>query len=114
MNDREFMWACPHYGRFLKIDQKQNKELTEEITKLESDRSKILESANTQLIEEKHQLESVMQVQAENDQVKSQQKTENNQLRNQIKAERIQLESHLKEEKLHLESRHQRETNYPI
>ena len=60
-----------YVSRFLKIDQKQNKELTEEITKLESDR-KMLESANTQLIEEKHQLEtSVMQVQAENDQLKS-------------------------------------------
>ncbi len=46
-----------------------------------------------------------MQVQAEN----NQQKTEINQLRNQIAAERIQLESHHKEEKLHLESRHQRE-----
>ncbi len=75
----------------------------------------MLESANIQFIEEKHQLETiVMHVQAENDQLKSQQKTENNQLRNQIKAERIQLESHHKEEKLHLESRHQRETNYPI
>ncbi len=44
-----------------------------------------------------------MQVQAEN----NQQKTEINQLRNQIAAERIQLESH--KENLHLESRHQRE-----
>ncbi len=86
----------------------ENKELTEEISKLE-----IMESANTQLIEEKHQLEtSVMQVQAENNQQKtenSQLKTEINQLRNQIAAERIRLESHHKEEKLHLESRHQRE-----
>ncbi len=66
----------------------------------------MLESANAQLIEEKHQLEtSVMQVQAES----NQQKTENNELRNQIAAERIQLESHHKEEKLHLDSRHQRE-----
>ncbi len=59
----------------------------------------MMESANTQLIEEKHQLETnVMQVQADN-----------NQLRNQIAAERIGLESHHKEEKLHMESRHQRE-----
>ncbi len=78
--------------------------MTEEITKLESDKN-ILESANTQLIGEKHQLEtSIMQVQAEN----NQQKTEYNQLKNQIAAERIQLQSHHKE-KLHLESRHQRE-----
>ncbi len=72
----------------------------------------MLESANTQLIEEKHQLEtSGIQVQAENDQQKTENnrlKTENNQLRSQIAAERIQLESH-KEEKLHLESCHQRE-----
>ncbi len=83
--------------------------MTEDITKLESDR-KLLKSSNTQLIEEKHQLETtVMQVQAENNQLKSQQKTENNQLRSQIAAERIQLESHHKEDKLHLESRYQRE-----
>ncbi len=95
----------------------------------------MLESANTQLIEEKHQLEtSVMQVlQAENDQLRTevnqqktesnqqkaennqlktesnQQKTEVNQLKSQIAAERIQLESHHKEEKLHLEFCHQRE-----
>ncbi len=90
----------------------ENKELTEEITKLESDK-KMFQSASAHLIEEKHQLEtSVMQVQAENSQQKSennQLKTENNQLRYQIAAERIQLESHYKEEKLHLESRHQRE-----
>ncbi len=100
----------------------ENKELSEEITKLERDK-KMVQSASAQLIEEKHQLEtSVMQVlaennqlKAENDQLKSQQKTENNQLkievnqlRNQIAAERIQLESH-KEEKFHLESCHQRE-----
>ncbi len=35
----------------------ENKELTEEITKLEGDR-KMLESANSQLIEEKHQFEA--------------------------------------------------------
>ncbi len=65
----------------------------------------MMESANTQLIQEKHQLEtSVMQVQAES----NQQKIENNQLRDQIAAERIQLESH-KEENLHQEFRHQRE-----
>ncbi len=93
----------------------------------------MMESANTHLIEEKHQLEtSVMQVLAENNQQKTennqlktennQQKTENNQLKtennrlkteinqlwNQIAAERIQLESH-KKENLHRESRHQRE-----
>ncbi len=80
--------------------------LTEEITKLESDK-KMFQSASAQLVEENHQLEtSVTQVQAENNQLK----TENNQLRSQIAAaERIQLESHHKEEKLHLESRHQRE-----
>ncbi len=66
----------------------------------------MLESANTQLIEEKHQLEtSVMQVQAEN----NQQKTENHQQKSQIAAERIQLESHHNEEMLHLVSRHQKE-----
>ncbi len=65
----------------------------------------MMESANTQLTEEKHQLEtSVMQVQAES----NQQKTEINLLRNQIAAESIQLEFH-KAEKLHQESRHQRE-----
>ncbi len=70
--------------------------MTEEITKLESDRK----------FQEKHQLEtSVMQVQAEDNQWK----TENNELRNQIAAERIQLESHHKEDKLHLEFCHQRE-----
>ncbi len=73
----------------------------------------MLESANTQLIEEKHQLEtSVMQVQEESNQQKTeihQQKTENHQLKSQIAAERIQLESHHKEEKLHLVSRHQKE-----
>ncbi len=73
----------------------------------------MLESANTQLIEEKHQLEtSVMQVQEESNQQKSeihQQKTENHQLKSQTAAERIQLESHHKEEKLHLVSRHQKE-----
>ncbi len=81
--------------------------MTGEITKLESDR-KLLESANSLLIEEKHQLETNgIQVQAENDQLKNQQKTENNQLktennqlRNQIAAERIQLESHHQREKL--------------
>ncbi len=100
--------------------------MTEEITKLESDK-KILQSASAQLIEEKHQLQasvmeletSVMQVQAESNQLKTENKqqkteidilkTENSQQRNQIAAERIQLESHHKEEKLHLESRHQRE-----
>ncbi len=46
-----------------------------------------------------------MQVQAENNQWK----TENNELRNQIAAERIQLESHHKEDKLHLEVCHQKE-----
>ena len=91
----------------------ENRELTEEITKLESDR-KLMESAkNTQLIKDKHQSEtSVMQVQAENNQLKTENnrlKTENNQLRDQIAAENVQLESHHKEEKLHLESRHQRE-----
>ncbi len=65
----------------------------------------MLQSANTQLIEDKHQLEtSVMQVQAEN----NQQKAEMNQVSNQIAAERIQLESIHKEEKLHLYSRHRR------
>ncbi len=76
----------------------------------------MLESANTQLIE---QLEtSVSQVQAENNQLRTevnqqktesnQLKTENHQLRHQIAAERIQLESHHKEEKFHLESRHKK------
>ncbi len=104
--------------------------MTEEITRLECDKE-ILEFANTQLIEEKRQLEtSVMLVQAENNQLMNQHltennqlksendqlktennqlKTENNQLRSQIAAERIQSESHHKEEKLHLESHHQRE-----
>ncbi len=104
----------------------ENKELTEEITKLERDK-KMFQSASAHLIEEKHQLEtSVVQVQAENSQQKSennqlktennQLKTENNQLKTEVKqlryqnaAERIQLESHHKEEKLHLESLHQRE-----
>ncbi len=103
--------------------------MTEEITRLEYDKE-MLESANTQLLEKKRQMEtSVMQVQAENNQLMNQhltennllksendqlkaenhqQKTENNQLRNQI-AEKVQLESHHKEEKLHLEFRHQRE-----
>ncbi len=89
----------------------ENKEINEENTRLECDKE-MLQSLNTQLIKEKHQLETsvlqletrVMQVQAEN----NQQKTENNQLKSQIAAERIQLESHHKE-KLHLESRHQRE-----
>ncbi len=104
--------------------------MTEEITRLEYDKE-MLESANTQLLEKKRQLEtSVMQVQAENNQLMNQhltenynllksendqlkaenhqQKTENNQLRNLI-AEKVQLESHHKEEKLHLEFRHQRE-----
>ncbi len=83
----------------------ENKELTEEITKLESDK-KMLQSGSAQLIEEKHQFQaSVMELKTEIDLLK----TENNQQRNQIAAERIQLESHHKEEKLHLESLHQRE-----
>ncbi len=83
----------------------KNKELTEEITKLESDK-KMLQSASAQLIEEKHQFQaSVMELKTEIDLLK----TVNNQQRNQIAAERIHLESHHKEEKLHLESHHQRE-----
>ncbi len=73
----------------------------------------MMESANTQLIEERHQLETIMQVQAENNEQKTeihQLKTENGQLRNQIADERIQLESH-KEENRNQESRHQREKN---
>ncbi len=88
----------------------ENKELTEEITKLESDKI-MLQSASAQLIEEKHQLQaSVTQVQAENNQLKienNQQKTEieilkteNNQQRNQIAAERIQLAHHQREKQL--------------
>ncbi len=84
----------------------ENKELTEEITKLESDK-KMFQSASAQVIEEKHQLEtSVMQVQTENNQLK----TENNQLRNQVAAERIQLESQHQREKQLLQSEVERLT----
>ncbi len=83
----------------------ENNELTEQNTKLEIDR-KMFQSASEQLIEEKHQLETtVKQVQAENNQLKA----ENKILRNQIAPEIIRMESQYKEEKFRLESYYQKE-----